>query len=393
MKIFWRLYGYEWKKLWQNRLTKITISILLPICLFAVAFGGISLNLSDRSGITKSRYFYLFHLQEESKALSGSVLDSQLLSDMQQAFQTWRKDPNDETREQFQKYRLVYNYMFSIFPKVDRSMRITENQVYQFRTAALKSLWRTQQLTEGEIAYWLEQENMIQKPFSFGYAIGWGLIVNQMSIINITVLFVIIICLSGVFSREKIDGTDQLIYSSKLGRKRLYSIKIFTGISFSVAISLSFYLLSVLSLLMLYGAAGFNLPIQLIDPYCSWPVSVGGAVFIYFLLYFMASILYAIVTMFLSLLFQSRAATIVFWIGYISLINHMDSMTDIILEQFFYMDPLFLFMSWNIRYDKLIHLFGKYFTIFQFAPIIWLIILFLLLFAGRFLYPRRQIRK
>lgn len=393
MANFWRLYSYEWKKIWYSKLTKVTVSIFFPLCIFAVTLGGISVYLTDRSGMTRNRYSYLFHLQEESKELSGSVLDQQLITGMQQAFRIWKNNPNDETREQFQKYRLVYNYMFNISPNMDVTMFVTENALYQYRTEALKDLWRVQQLTEDEIAYWMERENNITTPFPFGYAIGWGLVIEQTSIINIVVLLVIVICLSGVFSQEKELGTEQFIYSSKLGKKQLYIIKIFAGISFSAAISISFYLLSALLLLLLYGAAGFQFPIQLIYPYCSWPVSVGQGAFLYFLLYFVATLLYAMVTMFLSLLFQKRGAIFAFCIGYFGILNFIGLRNDKMVSPYLYLDPPTLIISWNINNDRLLNLFGKYLTFFQFAPIVYLLLIFLLLFTGRFLYLRKQIGK
>lgn len=393
MANFWKLYSYEWKKIWYSKLTKVTVSIFLPLCLFAVTLGGISAFLVDKSGMTGNRYSYLFHLQEEAKDLSGSVLDQQLITEMQQAFRAWKNNPNDETREQFQKYRLVYNYMFRIVPDVDVTMFVTENSLYQYRTEVVKDLWRAQQLTEGEIAYWLKRENNITTPFPFSYAIGWGLVIEQTSIINLIVLLVIVLCLSGVFSQEKIYETDQFIHSSKLGKKQLYNVKIFAGISFSAAISISFYLLSVLLLLLIYGASGFRLPIQLMYPYCSWPVSVGQGALIYFLLYLVVTILYATATMFLSLLFQRRGVVITFLVGYSFLINYMNPMKDKVISFYLYLRTPRLFVPWNIRDDKLINLFGKYLTVFQFVPIVCLLFIFFMLFTGRFLYQRRQIGK
>lgn len=393
MANFWKLYSYEWKKIWNSKLTKVTVSIFFPLCLFSVILGGISVYLTDRSGMTKNRYSYLFHLQEESKELSGRVLDQQLITEMQQAFRAWRDNPDDDTKERFQKYRLVYNYMFRISPNMDVTMYVTENALYRYRTEEVKYLWRTQQLTEDEIAYWQEKESNITTPFTFGYAIGWGLVIEQTTLIDIVVLFVIVICLSGVFSQEKTYGTDQFIHSSKLGKKQLYIIKIFAGISFSAAIAASFYLLTVLLLLLVYGAAGFGLPIQLIYPYCSRPISVGQGALIYFLLYFVAAILYAMATMFLSLLFQRRGAVIAFWIGYLSILNYTGSREDKMISIYLYPHPPVLVIPWNINNDKLIHLFGKYLTVFQFAPIVYLLLIFLMLFTGWFLYQRKQIGK
>lgn len=394
MANFWKLYSYEWKKIWYSKLTRVTVSIFFPLCIFAVTLGGISVYLTDRSGMTENRYSYLFHLQEESKELSGRVLDQQLITEMQQAFRAWRDNPDDDTRERFQKYRLVYNYMFRISPNMDVTMFVTENALYRYRTESVKDLWRVQQLTEGEIAYWREKENSITTPFAFGYAIGWGLVIEQTTLINIVILFVIVICLSGVFSQEKTYGTDQFIHSSKLGKNQLYIIKIFAGVSFSAVVAASFYLLTVLLLLLVYGAAGFRLPIQLMYPYCSWPVSVGQGAVIYFLLYFAAAILYAMATMFLSLLFQRRGAVIAFWIGNLSILNYIGPRDDNkTVSLYLYLDPPALFTPWNINNDRLIHLFGKYLTIFQLAPIVYLLLIFLMLFTGWFLYQRKQIGK
>lgn len=393
MANFWKLYSYEWKKIWNRKLTRVTVSIFFPLCVFSVTLGGISVYLTDRSGMTKNRYSYLFHLQEESKELSGRVLDQQLITEMQQAYRAWKDNPNDETRERFQKYRLVYNYMFKISPNVDVTMFVTESALYQYRTEVVKNLWRVQQLTENEIVYWLGQEKSITTPLPFGYAIGWGLVIEQTTLIDIVVLLVIMICLSGVFSQEKIYGTDQFIHSSKLGKKQLYIVKIFAGVSFSAAISISFYLLPVLLLLLFYGAANFRLPVQLIYPYCSWPVSVGQAALIYFLLYFVATILYAMVTMFFSLLFQRRGAVIASWIGYFCILYFIGPRDDKIVNPYLYLHPPGLFTPWNINNVKLINLFGKYLTVFQFAPIVYLLFIFLMLFTGWFLYQRKQIGK
>ncbi|MDR1774232.1 MAG: hypothetical protein LBR30_05125 [Clostridioides sp.] len=117
--------------------------------------------------------------------------------------------------------------------------------------------------------YWLNKIGNRTNEYKIGYHSGWSNFLGTFELLNLAIIF-ICMTLTGVFARESQLGTDNIIMTSKLGKKKLSKAKIISSIIF---VSLVFVLNLLVVMCINFGASGFdgwNLPIQnmnLISPY------------------------------------------------------------------------------------------------------------------------------
>lgn len=81
----------------------------------------------------------------------------------------------------------------------------------------MNQMFTNQRLTEGEIAYWKEKEAGIQIPFTYEYTWGYLQFIDLIYNLNIFMVVMLGISLSGVFADEHLRKTDQLILGSSYG--------------------------------------------------------------------------------------------------------------------------------------------------------------------------------
>ena len=77
-----RLYNYELKKLLRNKLTLLTMGIVLLIVIAWGAFSAFAGAPREIDGDRPSRYIFNQMRQEEAKKIEGSMIDDTLLSQM-----------------------------------------------------------------------------------------------------------------------------------------------------------------------------------------------------------------------------------------------------------------------------------------------------------------------
>lgn len=93
---------------------------------------------------------------------------------------------------------------------------------------------------------------------------------------------------------------DSLIFSSKYGKNKIIRAKLFTGITFTVILSILLTIISYVTVMMFYGWDGSNAPIQLYIPLSIIPLTLGQVAMLYFIIVLCGNILSSALTMLLS---------------------------------------------------------------------------------------------
>lgn len=420
MHKIYTLYGFELKKIFMRKIVWITLAVMIALNIW-IPFADLSSLSYEINGEDYTGYELMVIDRDAARRLSGKMIDNTLLHKMQESYHnkedtesgtTYETDRstgfkssvvsadaeesegtdtqgNETDTKNTRKYAPLFTYITTFISDHDTALNVNAKELYQERQREVSQCWNDQLLSEDEISYWEKKEHQIEMPLTYEYTEGWSDLFKHICPLNYMLLLLTAMCLSGVFSIEHLRKTDQLILCSQHGKGPLYLAKILAGITFAVVSALLLFLVSAGASLLIYGMDGFHAALQLTFPLSSLPVSVGTALMIVLATFLAASVLYGIVTMFLSGWLKNSVAVMAILAG--SMIFTM--MIDIpygfrTASQIYDLLPTTLLVHWQLWDDRLVSVFGTYLTNFQTAWGIYLITGTALILIGARIYRK-----
>ena len=133
--------------------------------------------------------------------------------------------------------------------------------------------------TDAERAYWTEKQAGVAEPIAYGYAGGWGNIIDCAAFLVFAILAVCV-TLAPTFSFEYQSGADAVVLATRRGRSTLVAAKVIAALAYATAYFLLCASVIVGFSLVFYGADGFGLSIQSIALSSPYPLTVGQAALI-----------------------------------------------------------------------------------------------------------------
>lgn len=403
MSQFYRLLYFEWKKIWIRKSTWITLAVL--VLFYLVVDGGYVFGSKYVDG-----EFLETHLDgtkkdiENGRALKGRKIDQQLLNEMQDAYGSippsddLKYQLTDEYQSNVRPYEDVYgivNLMMYGFGSGKSTSKVTEEELYGIREENVKSIWDTYYLTDSEREYWENKEEQLEIPFAYEYAQGYNFLISMSGVYRVCLLvtFFIAVCMSGVFAEEHGKRTDQLILCSRLGRKQIYYAKMAAGCLFSLFATVVLLLCGMFTAFLIYGSDGFAAAIQLMAPYYSYDMTVGEVFLILAGILLLSSVMSGIFAMVLSELTKSSIASMaaVIAIMFVSRLVPIPFMYRVLSQAWNFMPINLLKFDagfWDLR---LVPLFGLKLTSWQFAPVLYILLSIVLIYAGKRIYCGYQV--
>lgn len=130
--------------------------------------------------------------------------------------------------------------------------------------------------SEPEKSYWIAKANETEIPFAWG---DKNVMNTVWDVIELCfyLLFVIMICISPVFSSEHESGAANLLLTTKYGKDKLVQAKILVSLLFTAGYLLTGMLVSIAALGMILGFRGADLPVQLWDSVIPGNLTAGQA--------------------------------------------------------------------------------------------------------------------
>lgn len=323
MNSFWNLVGFEYKKIFKKKsvILLLMLSIAVTVfCTVAIFFGKIYADggfyETSRDSIRKDRTY--------ERALSGKAVDSELIMKAAQAYSKISDGDTNTANKQYEMYARPYSAMHILSSRVysqssgqftiEDFKKLTKDEAdnfYKIRRQHVVDSIEKSFMSKHSKNKLLALDTQIKTPFIFEYIYGYTHFDSGMYTIGLLICFVLAICLAPIFSGEYTSGTDQLILSSKHGKKQLIRAKLFTGISLSSLICLT--LMSIIFVLstQTLGTDGFNAPLQLLMPLCPYPLTMGQAALALAVCVLFASLLTACICMLLSSKLKSPFGVII----------------------------------------------------------------------------------
>lgn len=398
MNNLFTLYGYELKKLMQKKL----LWGALLVCMVAIAFGVLFPLQGTYSvnGVSQSTN-YEQHLidQAHRKALSGKPIDQSLLEETLAAYKNLPIETDYVLTEEYGTLARPYSEIFNLilaWTGMDKGTAVQwvpdEAALYAAMMGRFQESAINNRLTEAEIVYWQRQADTLATPIVYQFHEGYRCILETFLTIGFMMLLYAAIALSSSFPDEHTHRTDQLVLCTANGKRRLYWVKLFAGITVGFVGALLMTALTWILCLCVYGSEGFDTAIQIFYTNYAGNITMGQACLIAYGCLLVAAFLIGVFVMFLSELFRSSIAAISITTGMIlaGMLVQIPAEYRILGQIWDYMPTCFLAM-WNTFDLRLISLFGTHFTSYQIVPLLYIVAAALLAWLGSRIYCRHQI--
>jgi len=325
MNLFFDLAAFELKKVLCRKRTAIVLTLVILISALSV-FGTIIGNYyyTDENGneITVSRYDDEMIDRGNGEALSGRVIDADLIME---AVEAYKKVPLDgsvhyadttEYQNNARKYSEIFNFFRRAYglESIEEFQAITREQAEKFdemRRAGWQAYIDNAEISDNMRAYWQKCLDKSPEKLTYEYSGGYDRFVTIMYTTAIMAGAAIAIMLSGIFSEEYASGADSLILSSKHGKGIVIGAKLFAAFVISLALILLLIAITYAETMITWGSRGANADITLMGEMFPYPLTVGQSTLLYILCMTMACVLFAAVTAALSSALKAPFNTII----------------------------------------------------------------------------------
>lgn len=356
------LYKYELKKIFSQK-AFLWAFLLLFLVTNAIAFTPMVTGSIENVKV--------------KNVLSERVIDDALI----QEFYGDAENPKYYDIKEFVKYCVNSNQYEGL----------SADDIYNKRLETLDQFYKEDYLSEKEIKYWNEKENKLIKPFTYKAADAYTEVYNSVYVLNFVSLILVAISITGIFADEKSSGADQIIYSSKNGRNKLFISKVLAALTVGIIIPVVMYVPIVLTNVIVYGSDGFDACLQIFMPQSLYSFSIGESVLIMFGLLVVASLTYVAIAFFLSIITKSHstssAAMIVMM--FLSMFNIPNRYR--FLSHLWNIIPSGHIGTWTLLEYRLINFFGHHFNTLQYSPVIWLIVSAAFILIAKIAYSKYQV--
>lgn len=371
------IYLYELKKLFRARVNLIALTGAVLMLLFLVVF-----SISEVQPVSR----------EAAKELDGRTIDGELIEEMKPAMRFENGSTLMEITTESEKYVPVMEVITSVTGYVRDLTRFDVSEFYALREQELMQRIEKQGLSETDKEFWRSQEAQVSKPFVYHYHSGPANLLKAFQVLGFFIFLLATVGLSGVYARETADNMNQLLLCSRYGKKELYLIKFAAGLTWILAAAFLLLLAIFTPYSLVYGMEGMGEMLQLVKPWSMLPYTLGQMLGVYVGIYLLAAVLFAAVTMLLSVITQNQPAVTCGLLGYL-IIDLFANLPDRfgIIQRIWLLRPNAVLMNTGFTNYRLIHLAGRLFLNFQAAPVIYAVIIMAAFLIGRWKYRRLQV--
>lgn len=405
------LVSYEVKKILGKKSTLVAFFVLFALHIFAVCISGSLGNTYVDGEFYETHYERNKINRANGIALSGRKIDGELLAEMSEAYQKveWSTSDykwSDVYKEEVRKYsdledRLKWmglwgNLLSEIIAEGTVDVSTTE-RIYAVRKDMQQQMYDNYEVSEQDIAYWQEQDNKVEVPFTYEYAAVYDSMLGGQGIYMMCMLltFFITISMVNVFSEEHTRKTDQLILCARYGKDKLYVAKIVAGSLVVFVINLIFVITAITGKVFSYGSEGFEAALQLIMGVWWYPyaLSAGEVTLIAIGLLLLSSVMVSIFTMLLAEVLRTSVGAMAIVTGglFMARMVSIPPTWGILSQLWNYLPINMLKVDEGFTDLRLVHLFGAKLTTWQLAPILYLILIVVMVWGGSKVYKNYQV--
>lgn len=373
------IYLFELKKLFLTKVNLIAL-IVSVVMLVLLAISSISEDYPT--------------FRETAKELDGRTIDEKLFEEMEPALKYENGLALLQVKEGYERYAPILNMIMPVSGDEIDFSRFKGMGFYDLRRQRIMQRLEKQGLTEAEKAYWNTLEARVAKPFVYHYHSGPANLLKSFQALGFFILLLSAVGLSGVYARETTDRMNQLLLCSRYGKKELYMIKFAAGITWILTAALLVILSLLIPYCVIYGTEGAGEMLQLVKPLSMLPYTIGQMLTVCLIIYLLAAVLYAAVTMLLSAVTQNTPAVTCGLLVYL-IVDLFAAVPERfrLLEMIWSLRPNAILMNTGFVNYRLLHLGRDFFMNYQAAPVAYVGIAAAAFVAGRWGYRKLQVGK
>lgn len=393
MKNFGILYQYELKKLLKRKLSWVAVLVLAGFCVFGVfdrgaCPAGYIIPTFDENGneTGEERYIsgeeiYTTYLKTAG-TLDGRIMDDTLFQEMLENL------PNLEDLDlQLYFYTEDATYM-SVYTMAEALLQnprsVTAEEFYASQWEHTRSYcekWGSRGQSQGvlstaEIDHWMEQVAKIERPFVYRDSWqGTSFLMEYCFILQGLLPVAGAVCVCTIFSDDRRNRMDALVFTTRKCRVPLYLAKILAGAVMAALAGLVIVLSVVTAFLAIWGTHGLDASFQMYYVANPRPGTIWQVLLPILALLVLYTLLCGGVTMLVSALTRSSIMALVVPVLLAQVLGR--------IHQYAYGWAGYLpenLMGWNGLHNvDLVNVFGVYLNNLQFGPLLYLAITMLLL--------------
>lgn len=371
------IYLYELKKLFCAKVNLIALTGAVIMLVFLVIS-----SISEVQPVSR----------EAAKELDGRIIDGEVIEEMKPAMKVENGSTVIEINAEYEKYVPIMDVVTSVTGYDMDLTQLDGTEFYALREQELNQRIEKQRLSETEKEFWHSREAQVSKPFVYHYHSGPANLLKAFQVLGFFIFLLSTVGLSGVYARETADNMNQLLLCSRYGKKELYLIKFAAGLTWILAAAFLLLLAIFTPYSFVYGMEGMGEMLQLVKPWSMLPYTLGQMLGVYVGIYLLAAVLFAAVTMLLSVITQNQPAVTCGLLGYL-IVDLFANLPDRfgIIQRIWLLRPNAVLMNTGFTNYRLIHLAGRLFLNFQAAPVIYAVIIMAAFLIGRWKYRRLQV--
>ncbi|MBP5624753.1 MAG: hypothetical protein J6X36_07785 [Lachnospiraceae bacterium] len=373
---FFSLYKFELLKILKNKVAMVTFAIF-----FAMAFiqgeGEIAGNIEPE----ELKYYSEFN---------GRLLDEEFLAETM----SYTDELGDFTLEDHRAYLDIRNWIRDIVGYRTRFTEFTPADIYDIRLSEIDTGMEEEKLTEGEKQFWQQKASTVSTPFTF-YS-NWipAGVLEGTTNFSIYLIVLVSTSLAMIFSMETQRKTDAMIRATINGTDRLYFAKILAGVTYILA-CITVIVVGFLTYIGLrWGFSGMQSAVQLYWPLANENMTLWKLEGVILIMLIAFALLLAAFSLLMSNVTRNGIATMALVIGVSLGIFALSTMVPLekrLLNQAIQWISPSVISSRLVYEYRLVHL-GKYFTVYEFVPILYVFLSIVMILAGFLVYKKHEIK-
>lgn len=278
-----RMIWFEWKRIWQSRLTQFAAAGCALFLIFCVWSSIQQIMAVDSEGNTVFGMDAAKTLREfgEKQTLDQETVDGIVKEYLERTEnpETASEDSNLEflSEEVYRTWYLPRRELYSIIRNVywedgrqDTMAGVLRDHYgedfYEARTRRVQewlSVYRENQVITPAEADWWTKKDAAVGTYQYGYYKGWDLILAAASTWTILIMMIACIGIAPVFAGEYQTKCDSLLLCMRYGKSRLIAAKLLASWLYVSAVYWGIALVYCAIYLLLLGTGGWDLPVQI----------------------------------------------------------------------------------------------------------------------------------
>ncbi|MDE5820055.1 MAG: ABC transporter permease [Lachnospiraceae bacterium] len=390
MNLFFELVKFELKKILSRKRTVIVLALVMivgALSVFGIIIGTYYYTDENGGEVAISRYEDEMIERHNGEALSGRVIDADLIMEAVEAYKSVVPLESGnyigtlEYQNHARKYSEIYGIVRMTFhlSSLEEFQNLTREQAEQFDAVRRQNMEQAMMNGAGsENVCRYRQKCLNNSPASLTYEY-WGGYYRFVTIMFTTAVMAgaaIAVMISGIFSDEYTSGADSLILSSKHGKGLVIGAKLFTAFLLSAALIALLSAISLVESFLVWGAGGANGSLELAYGVFPYPITIGQAALFYFICMLAGCIMFAAITALFSSKLKLPFNTIVVMIAllivplFIAVPEGAPAWVDCLINLL----PIGMFTFWHVMLEFQYEILGLVIPPYIFLPVFALIV-------------------